>query len=79
MTSAKVRAKQASKYFLKGDDYIAWHNRKFDNKWEQGDGAEVAREFRKLYYADETLRQYCQRSSFFGPAMICEGPNAGSN
>lgn len=77
MTSAKVRAKQVSKYFLRGDDYIARHNHRFDDKWENGDGDEVAKEFRKLYYEDEMLQQYCRRSSFFGPAMICEGPNAG--
>ena len=75
MTSPKVRAKQVSKYFLKGDDYIAEHNRRFDNKWENGDGDEVAKEFRKLYYADEELQNYCRRSSFFGPAMIGEGVN----
>ncbi len=76
MTSAKVRAKQVRNYFLKGDDYIAQHNHSFDNKWENDDGEEVAKEFRKLYYADELLQQYCRRSSCFGPAMIVEGVNA---
>ena len=75
MTSAKTRAKQVSQYFLRGDDYIAGHNRRFDNKWEMGDGDAVAKEFRQIYYSDELLRQYCRRSSFFGLAMIGEGRN----
>ena len=75
VSSPKIRAKQIEKYFLKGDDYINRHNRKFDDKWENGDGDAVAAEFRKLYYGDEILRHYCQRSSFFGLAMIGEGRN----
>lgn len=75
IASARVRAKRVRNYIMKGDDYIRSHNRRYDNNMEQGDGDDVAWEFRKLYYADEELRRKCKRSSFFGPAMIGEGPN----
>ncbi len=72
MSSVQVRAKQIRRYFLRGDDYINRHNHKFDRKWEQNDGKEVAKEFQKLYEADRILQECCQRSSFFSPAMIGE-------
>ncbi len=68
--SAKSRAKKVAQMFRNGDDYIAQHERMFDNQWEAGAGDAVAEQFRALYDADALLQRACSRSRYFSQAMI---------
>ena len=66
----KTKAKKVAKYFLRGDDYIDQHNHRFDDLWEDGDGDEVAKQFRILYDDSISLKKQCDLSSFFCLAMV---------
>ena len=68
--NAKAQAQKTANYFLRGDDYIAKHNRSFDSLWEQGNGDAVAEEFARLYNSDPEVRRLTEHSRFFSQAMI---------